>query len=78
MLTFLQIYNANSQNEVLKVQSYTATLVNKTIPITNIQEFIYKACIEVPKFKEGPVNVYEVKLGEEMAFPWLFLHGINE
>lgn len=41
-------HNAYSLNEVLEVESYTATPVNKTIPIANIQEFINKGCIEVP------------------------------
>lgn len=36
-----------------------------------------KGYIDIPRIEQRPVNIYELKTGEEMAFPWLFPHGRN-
>lgn len=72
-----KLFDSSRSNEVFDVDSFTLTPMNSSLPNINIQDFITKGYIEIPRIEQKPVNIYDMKTGEEMAFPWLFPHGIN-
>ena len=72
-----KLFDSSHSNEVFDVDSCTLTPMNSSLPNVNIQDFMTKGYIEIPRIEQKPVNIYDMKMGEEMAFPWLFPRGIN-
>ena len=75
---FLNFSNEQEYSlDSIEMESATVTPLNSTVPI-NCSAFGNQAQdINVPHIEEKPVYVFQLDHGEEMAFPWLFPHGVN-
>lgn len=71
------LFGSSHNDDIFDVDSSTLTPMNSFVPNVNIQDFISKGYIDISRIEQKPVNIYGLKTGEEMTFPWLFPHGEN-